>query len=230
MASKVTVYYQTGHSRTTHQLHFVLSTGKTYRVDRLPQTIQFSELAILGQVERQGRKSITRRLGPGLKTLSFTQVVGNRNNSRDWDCESDLNSMLYLARAGHRFRISGAASRLEQTTWWSPVGCTVTVTHRTKHNKATRAEVEWELQEWVGDPKAAKKKPAPPKKGRPAASTGSKTTARTYVVRSGDSLWRISAKLLGAGHRWREIYNLNKSVVKNPNRLRIGMKLKVPRK
>jgi len=170
-------------------------------------------------------------VGPGPKTLSFTQVVGNRYASRDWNCEGDLRAALYPARAGARFRISGAASSFEQTTWWVAVGCTVTITHRTPQNRATRAEVEWELQEYVGDPVATTKKKAVPKKSaKPAASSSSKATARTYVVRSGDSLWKIAAKLLGRGDRWREIYNVNKSTIKNPNTLRVGMKLKVPRK
>lgn len=231
MSSTIVVYYKQHTHRSTHPLYFTMGNGRSIRLDRLPQSVQFSELAVLGQIERQGRKTITRRTGPGLKTLAFTQVVGNRNASRDWDCESDLQAALYPARSGHRFRISGAASRLEQTTWWVAVEATVTVTHRTPTgNRATRAEIEWSLQEWVGDPVTAKPKPAPVKTTTPTASKTPATTARTYTVRSGDSLWKISARLLGRGTRWREIYNLNRSTIKNPNVIRPGMKLKVPRK
>jgi nucleoid-associated protein YgaU len=50
-----------------------------------------------------------------------------------------------------------------------------------------------------------------------------------YTVVSGDSLSRISDRMLGDTARWREIYNLNKKVVgSNPNKIDINMKLLLP--
>ena len=43
--------------------------------------------------------------------------------------------------------------------------------------------------------------------------------ASTYTVKKGDSLWSISKQQLGSGARWREIYEANKDVIKNPNRI-----------
>lgn len=227
MASKTITVYQP-HNRGTHALCFVLTNGRRIWVERLPRTIQFSEVATIGTTERQARKPITRNTGLGLRTLSFTQVIGNRG-SRDWDAEKDLDAVLYIARKGWAFRISGAASRYEQTTWWQAVGCEVTITDRTPTNRATRAEIEWELQEYVvDDVKTRRPKPVTPTRKPAAKKTAKKAVARTYVARSGDSLWKISARLLGKGTRWREIYNLNRGTVKNPNTLRVGMKLKVP--
>ena len=57
-----------------------------------------------------------------------------------------------------------------------------------------------------------------------------KEKPKTYTVVSGDSLWKIAAKpaLLGNGNRWREIYELNKSVIgKNPNLIRPGQVLRL---
>lgn len=223
---KTTIYQPT--DRSTHPLYFRLTNGRKVRVDRLPQTVTFGEVARISAVDRQGRKALTRNVGPGLRTLSFTQVVGNRNGSREWDCEADLDAVLYLARNGWAFRITGAASRLEQTTWWQAVGCSVNITHRTSQNRASRAEVEWDLQEYVGDAAVAAK-PKPATKKAVTKKTAKAAPARTYTVRSGDSLWKIAARLLGNGTRWREIHALNRKALPNPNRLRVGQVLKVPR-
>lgn len=43
--------------------------------------------------------------------------------------------------------------------------------------------------------------------------TSTKSTAKTYKVKSGDCLYNIAKKELGNSNRWREIYNLNKTVI-----------------
>lgn len=55
------------------------------------------------------------------------------------------------------------------------------------------------------------------------------TGYRDYTVVSGDSLSAIAKKLLGNASRWREIYELNKSVIgSNPNRIYPGQRFKIP--
>ncbi|MHC4193968.1 MAG: LysM peptidoglycan-binding domain-containing protein [Planctomycetota bacterium] len=49
-----------------------------------------------------------------------------------------------------------------------------------------------------------------------------------YVVRDGDSLWRIAAERLGDGSRYMEIANLNADVLEDENTLLVGMRLKLP--
>ena len=61
-------------------------------------------------------------------------------------------------------------------------------------------------------------------KGRAKAKQGGQ-----YVVREGDSLWRIAAERLGDGTRYMEIVNLNTDVLEDENStLLVGMRLKVP--
>ena len=57
----------------------------------------------------------------------------------------------------------------------------------------------------------------------------------TVTVQRGDSLWRIAARHLGSGSRWREIYDLNRGRVQadgrsltNPNLIQIGWVLELP--
>ncbi len=51
---------------------------------------------------------------------------------------------------------------------------------------------------------------------------------KEYVVQKGDTLWKIAAKELGSGHRWKYIYELNKERIKDPDKLRAGMRLELP--
>jgi len=52
------------------------------------------------------------------------------------------------------------------------------------------------------------------------------TGARTYVVKSGDSLSKIAKEVLGDAKRWPEIYEANKALIgDNPNLIHPGQKL-----
>ncbi|MHC4743285.1 MAG: LysM peptidoglycan-binding domain-containing protein [Planctomycetota bacterium] len=53
---------------------------------------------------------------------------------------------------------------------------------------------------------------------------------RIYTVKDGDSLWSISADLLGNGIRYKEIAKLNTDVLPNEDDVRVGTKLKIPAK
>ncbi|MBN1786823.1 MAG: LysM peptidoglycan-binding domain-containing protein [Sedimentisphaerales bacterium] len=53
---------------------------------------------------------------------------------------------------------------------------------------------------------------------------------RLYIVKDSDSLWRIAEEHLGAGERYHEIIKLNKSILKDPDALAVGMKLKLPKR
>ena len=52
----------------------------------------------------------------------------------------------------------------------------------------------------------------------------------TYVVKKGDTLWTIAARsdVLGDGSKWRRIYDANRDQLKDPDRLRAGMTLRIP--
>jgi nucleoid-associated protein YgaU len=49
----------------------------------------------------------------------------------------------------------------------------------------------------------------------------------THVVVRGESLWTIASTQLGDGYKWTQIWNLNKKQIVNPNKLEIGMILKL---
>jgi nucleoid-associated protein YgaU len=69
--------------------------------------------------------------------------------------------------------------------------------------------------------------------GQRHLSTDSPTVSKAiqgeyYVVKDGDSLWRIAEKELGNGGRYSEIGKLNADILKDEDNLVIGMRLRMP--
>ena len=71
----------------------------------------------------------------------------------------------------------------------------------------------------VGTAQPREKKDAPP---TPAA--------QTYVVKPGDSLWRISgqAGILGRSAEWKRLYEANRDRIQNPDRIYPGQEIQIP--
>lgn len=81
-----------------------------------------------------------------------------------------------------------------------------------------------------GAPAAAPSATAKPTDPNKPTETAPKPKARkaTYRVEAGDTLVSIARAILKDGERWREIYELNKDKIKDPNRLLVGTELKLP--
>ncbi len=58
--------------------------------------------------------------------------------------------------------------------------------------------------------------------------TAPAAAAKTYTVQKGDTLGDISLRVLGTSRKWRTLYNFNKDVIKNPDRVIEGTVLKIP--
>jgi nucleoid-associated protein YgaU len=63
---------------------------------------------------------------------------------------------------------------------------------------------------------------------REEAQEEAEAEARTYVVKSGDSLSKIAKELLGDAGRWPEIFEANKDKIKDPNLIYPGQELDIP--
>lgn len=77
-------------------------------------------------------------------------------------------------------------------------------------------------------PSSAPSQPATATVQEPPRETTSAPKAANYTVKSGDCLWNIAKKQLGDGSRWKEIYELNKDKIKNPNLIYSGQSLTMP--
>jgi nucleoid-associated protein YgaU len=81
--------------------------------------------------------------------------------------------------------------------------------------KARRVRVDKKTQ------KAVAPAPTPPR-------VDNRVTEKTHTVVRGDTLWAISARYLGSGARFNEIFNLNRNIISNPNLIHIGWVLRIP--
>ena len=61
-----------------------------------------------------------------------------------------------------------------------------------------------------------------------AQAGGGPATERMYIVQSGDSLSKISKKFYGDANSWKRIFEANKDVVKNPDMIQPGWRLRIP--
>jgi outer membrane protein OmpA-like peptidoglycan-associated protein len=55
-----------------------------------------------------------------------------------------------------------------------------------------------------------------------------KVSTREYIIQKGDTLSRIAQKEMGGAHRWKYLYEMNKDKIKNPNKLKAGLKIMIP--
>jgi nucleoid-associated protein YgaU len=62
---------------------------------------------------------------------------------------------------------------------------------------------------------------------KPAATAKS---GSVYVVKEGDSLWKIAASQLGDGNRYKDIVKLNSDILSTEDDIAVGMQLKMPAK
>jgi len=55
-----------------------------------------------------------------------------------------------------------------------------------------------------------------------------KVDTKEYIIQKGDTLSKIAKEQLGAAHRWKYLYELNKDRIKDPNKLKPGKKIIIP--
>jgi len=73
--------------------------------------------------------------------------------------------------------------------------------------------------------------PEPQAAEEPAAETAAtepRATGRTYIVQSGDSLWKISAEMYGDGSKYMKIFEANTHILKDPDKIFPGQELVIP--
>ena len=64
--------------------------------------------------------------------------------------------------------------------------------------------------------------------GAGASSVGTQQTERTYTVKAGDSLSKISKDLYGNAAEYMKIFEANRDVLTDPNKVQPGQTLRIP--
>ncbi len=49
-----------------------------------------------------------------------------------------------------------------------------------------------------------------------------------HVVKNGDTLWKIAESFYGDGSLYKKIFEANKDILKNPDLINVGQKLRIP--
>lgn len=190
-----------------------------------PRSFSSDGGASIASIERQGREALTRVDGPKKPTVSFTIELGRT----DWT-ESVQDEVDWLEEQrdhGRRISFSGLPAQL--SGWWHIESMPVEVTQMTPNHQISRASLSFSLiaaLDFTG--KVQRTPPPPPKK--PKAPKAKKPVHRTHTVVSGDWLSKIAGRYLGNVTRWPEIYELNKSEIKNPDLIYPGQVFKIPPK
>jgi 5'-nucleotidase len=94
-----------------------------------------------------------------------------------------------------------------------------------KNTTDTKTSADTKTSSDTKTAQADKKAPEPKQAQQPAPK---ETKLREYVVRENDTLWKIAARTLGDGNRFKEIADLNRNI--NPDNLVVGTKIKLPAK
>lgn len=213
----------TGRSDTSGRLILISETGTILPFPTTPPTLSYSNAATYGQIERTGRKAVTRRVGYGLRKLSFKQTIAAGDYTGS--VESSVRRFEEVSAAGVPIRFNGGAPEF-QRCWWTVKGFSVDVLALGAANEPSKVEIGWELEEYVAVAASLARTVSPPPPRRPAP--GIPSASRTYTVARGDTLWAIAARLLHNGSRWPEIARLNRDRIPNPNVIRAGQVLRIP--
>lgn len=81
------------------------------------------------------------------------------------------------------------------------------------------------LREWVGDVFISSAAEIAREKAKDKGLSG----GGTYKIRKGDTLKNIARQKLGDSRRWAEIWKLNKKKIRDPDKLKVGIEIRIPR-
>ena len=66
---------------------------------------------------------------------------------------------------------------------------------------------------------------------KPPGSTppnGDNAYTQWYEVKAGDTLWKIAKEHYGDGNLYRDIFNANTDVLTDPDKIKVGQRLRIP--
>lgn len=61
-----------------------------------------------------------------------------------------------------------------------------------------------------------------------APAGGAAGSARSYVVKSGDTLSKIAKEMYGDATQWKKIHTANAAQIKDPDKIQVGWTLQIP--
>jgi len=74
----------------------------------------------IAQIQRQGRKPLSRRANPQLRTLAFSHTLANENEPWGDTVTLEMKNLLDLADSGQKVRLINVTDDVETRGWWWP--------------------------------------------------------------------------------------------------------------
>ena len=121
----------------------------------------------------------------------------------------------YAIQTAKDLRMQGSADERDGKLYFN--GTTETQEQANKIWDAIKTIPEWP-NEVVADIKAT----------GAAAASGTSGAAHTYTVKAGDSLSKIAKEHLGNANAYMAIFNANRDILTDPDKIKPGMVLKLP--
>ena len=107
-----------------------------------------------------------------------------------------------------------------------------TYEEKTTKSKKQESAVKMKSPDVSSGPQVVYQMPASSEGDRYKKEKGSGSVAKkeekTYIVKKGDTLQKISNKMYGTTKRWKKIYEANKDALKSPDMIKPGQKLIIP--
>lgn len=134
-----------------------------------------------------------------------------------------------IALSNNKVRVSYGAM---EAGLWRITNMSVSSEKRTKTGEISEATMELEFtlasdaRKFVGPTSGGKKKTTSGKKTPPKTKKNKNKKPKTYTVKKGDTLTKIAVKFYSNAKAYKKIAKENK--IKNPNKIRVGQKLKLP--
>jgi nucleoid-associated protein YgaU len=66
------------------------------------------------------------------------------------------------------------------------------------------------------------------KPSAPGSGGGAWDATQWHEVKKGETLWKIAEQYYGEGGLYTKIFEANRDVLKNPDLIRVGQKLRIP--
>lgn len=93
-----------------------------------------------------------------------------------------------------------------------------------KRLNAEEGKEVWDVQKTPSEPE----QDVPADLSFSVSTTSEAPVSKTYTIQPGDSLSKIAKEQLGDAARWKEIFEANKDVIKDPNVIRVGQEITLP--
>ena len=150
----------------------------------------------------------------GLMLLVMLTLTGcNQDLENAYKAEQNRASQKLTALKASSARKLATKEYSEIRRFYSQADQAIAQANRVKQKRAREKEA---AREQAAFEREAAERQAAAKRGR------------SYVVRKGDWLSKIAAREYGTMTKWRDIYNANRSIIKDPDLIYPGQKLLIP--